>query len=141
MVRGPVTAAASLAVERGLQGPRLQWAQRESPVAVVRGLSCSKACGIFPNRTHSPYAGRQILIHSATREALAHCFVMSPPLPISNKNILFLVVKREIKTTPPQDNQLQRYPAINPELPIALLSDGLGLLDENKIGCYVLLLL
>ena len=106
MVQGPVTAAASLAVERGLQGPGLQWTQRESPVVVVHGLSCSKACGIFPNRTRNPYTGRQVLTHSATREALAHCFVMSPPLPISNKNILFLnvrmflVVKREIKTTP-----------------------------------------
>ena len=100
VVQGPFTEVASLATKHGLYVPGLQWLRHKSSVVVARGLSCSKACGIFPNGTHLPYVGRQILIHCATREVLAQCFVMSSPLPISNKNILFfsvrmfLVVKR-----------------------------------------------
>ena len=39
-------------------------------VVVAHGLSCSTACGIFPDRarTHVPCIGRQILNHCATRE-------------------------------------------------------------------------
>ena len=40
-------------------------------VVVAHRLSCSAACGIFPNRarTHVPCIGRQILNHCTTREA------------------------------------------------------------------------
>ena len=38
---------------------------------MVRGLSCSSACGIFPDQGSNPCPciGRQILNHCATREA------------------------------------------------------------------------
>ena len=43
-------------------------------VAVAHGLSCSAACGIFPDQGSNPCPlhGRRILNHCATREALAN---------------------------------------------------------------------
>ena len=35
---------------------------------MVQGLSCSAACGIFPDRTRVPCVGRWILSHYVTRE-------------------------------------------------------------------------
>lgn len=71
--------------------------------------------------------------------------VMSPPLPISKKHILFLsvrmflAVKTEIQTNPDRIAIFRDYQH-HPELPITLLTDGLCLSDENKIGCWTLLL-
>ena len=64
-VRGPLTIAASRCV-------RSTGSRCAGSVVVAHGLSCSVACGIFPDRarTHVPCIGRQILNHCATREAL-----------------------------------------------------------------------
>ena len=45
-------------------------------VVVAHGLSCSVACGIFPDRGSNlcPLHGRRILNHCATREVLACCY-------------------------------------------------------------------
>ena len=45
----------------------------QASVVVTHGLSCSAACGIFPDqaRTRVPCIGRQIPNHCATREALS----------------------------------------------------------------------
>ena len=51
---------------------RGSWApERKSTGSIVLAhrLSCSLACGIFPDRTHVSCIGRQILYHWATREA------------------------------------------------------------------------
>ena len=54
----------SVVVARGIQST--------GSVAVAHGLSCSAACGIFPEQgwNHVPCIGRWILNHCATREAL-----------------------------------------------------------------------
>ena len=46
-------------------------------VVVARGLSCSVACGIFPDQglNPCPCIGRQILIHCAPREAHPDSFL------------------------------------------------------------------
>ena len=47
--------------------------RRAGSVVVAHGLSCSAACGIFPDQGSNPHGdpciGRQILNHCATREA------------------------------------------------------------------------
>ena len=52
MIHGLLTAVASLIAEHGLWSVRASvvatdWLQRAGSVAVVLGLSCSSACGIF----------------------------------------------------------------------------------------------
>ena len=47
-------AVAFLAAERGFQGHGLQHLQPLGPVAVVHGLSCPTACGIFPAQALNP---------------------------------------------------------------------------------------
>ena len=61
---------ASVVVARGLQGT--------GSVVVAHGLSCSTACGTFPDQgsNHVPCIGRRILNHCATREALLFTFVL-----------------------------------------------------------------
>ena len=82
VVHGFLITVASLAVEHGLQARRLQqlWCtgsvvvarglQSAGSVVVVYGLSCSMACGIFPDQGSNPCPriGRWILNHCATRE-------------------------------------------------------------------------
>ena len=53
-VHGLVVAVASLVVEQGLL---LLWgrgSRREGSVVVAHGLSCSAACGIFPDQGSNP---------------------------------------------------------------------------------------
>ena len=52
---------------------------RAGSVVVAHGLSCSAACGIFPDQGSNPCPriGRQILNHCATREAPLSCFAKS----------------------------------------------------------------
>ena len=66
------------------------------------GLSCSAACGIFPDQrsgnslsrgTHVPCTGRRILNHCATREALGlslFLFSILSPVPAHNRHQRFL---------------------------------------------------
>ena len=53
--------------------------QSTGSVAVARGLRCSVACRVSWTRdqTPVPHAGRRILYHSATGEALAYSFMIS----------------------------------------------------------------
>ena len=52
---GLLTAVASLVSEHGLQVCGLSWAHRlQRSVAVAHGISCSKACGIFPDQESNP---------------------------------------------------------------------------------------
>ena len=56
-------------------GPRVQGPQQLQPVGsavVAHGLSCSEACGIFPDQglNTCPHTGRQIPKHWTTREVL-----------------------------------------------------------------------
>ena len=53
-VRGLLMAGASPVVACGLQAHRLQSAQHVDSVVVAHGLSCSKACGIFPDQGSNP---------------------------------------------------------------------------------------
>ena len=50
--------------------------QSAGSVVVAHGFSCSKACGIFPDRglNHVPCTGRRILNHRTTREGPIHVF-------------------------------------------------------------------
>ena len=78
-VRGLLVEVASLVAENGLQVRRLQQLchvgsvvvgrrlQSAASVVVVYGLSCSAACGIFPDRGSN--IGRQVLNHCSTRKA------------------------------------------------------------------------
>ena len=45
----------------------------------VDTLSCSMACGIFPDQGSNPCIGRQMLIHCTTRE-VQECGLSPPPL-------------------------------------------------------------
>ena len=70
-------AVASLVAERRLWGEQASAVvvlglSSTGSVVMVRGLSCSMACGIFQTRdqTHVSCTGRWILYHRATREAL-----------------------------------------------------------------------
>ena len=49
-VHGLLTAVASLVAEHGLQAHGLQQLWHAGSVVVVHGLSCSAACGIFPDQ-------------------------------------------------------------------------------------------
>ena len=49
VVHGLLIALASLVTEHGLWIHRLQQSQHEGSVVVLHGLSCSAACGMFPN--------------------------------------------------------------------------------------------
>ena len=53
-----------------LQASGLQYLQYMGSVVVVLGLSCSKACGIFPDQrlNRVPCTGGQIVIHCTTRK-------------------------------------------------------------------------
>ena len=53
-VHGLLVAVASLAVVHGLQALRLQQLQHAGSVGVAHGLSCSAACGIFPDQGSNP---------------------------------------------------------------------------------------
>ena len=68
VARGQLTAVPSLIVERSLKGARTSVVaapglQSAGSVAVAHKLSCSRACGIFPDydRTHVSGIGRWIL--------------------------------------------------------------------------------
>ena len=50
VVRGHLIAVASLVVEHGLQACGLQQLRHEGSVVVAHRLSCSVACGIFPDQ-------------------------------------------------------------------------------------------
>ena len=83
-VHGLLTAVASLVAEQGSRVPGLQWLWRMGSVVEVSGLSrvdsvvvahwlsCSEACGIFPDQgsIRVRYTGRQICIHCTTKEVL-----------------------------------------------------------------------
>ena len=62
---GALGVRASVVVARGL------WSA--GSVVVAHGLSCSAACGIFPDQGSNPCPciGRRILSHCATREVLS----------------------------------------------------------------------
>ena len=53
-VRVLLIVVASLVVEHGLQARGLQYLWHTGSVVVARGLSCSEACGIFPDQGSSP---------------------------------------------------------------------------------------
>ena len=53
-VCGPPIAMASLVAEHGLQAHGLQQLWLVGSVVVVHGLSCSAACGIFPDQGSNP---------------------------------------------------------------------------------------
>ena len=65
-------AVACLVTELRLEALGLQSLQHTGSVAVVHGLSCPMACGIFLDQGSNPCPlhCRQILIHWATREVL-----------------------------------------------------------------------
>ena len=75
-VHGPLIVVASLAGEHGLQGSKdsavvAHRFQSRDPAAMVHGLSCPSAGGIFPRDwTHVPHTGRWIPNHWTAREAL-----------------------------------------------------------------------
>ena len=83
VVRGLLITVASLVVEHGLQARRLQQLWNAGSVVVARGLqsagsvvvahrlSCSAACGIFPDQGSNPcpLLWERILNHCTTREA------------------------------------------------------------------------
>ena len=81
-IHGLLIAMASLVVEHRLSAHGLQYLQRTDSIAVARllsslgsvvvvcGLSCSEACGIFPDQGSNlcPNIGRWASIHCTTRE-------------------------------------------------------------------------
>ena len=78
-VRGPLTIAASLVGSTG--------SRRASSVVVARGLSCSAACGIFPDQGSNPcplhwQADSQQLRHQGSpgRRILNHCTTREVPI-------------------------------------------------------------
>ena len=76
VVCGLLIVVASLVAEQGLQARELQQLWHAGPVVVAHGLSCSAACGIFPDQGSNPcplHFCRRILNHCATRE-VPHVF-------------------------------------------------------------------
>ena len=64
----------------GLQWLWLTGSRAQASVVVTHGLSCSTACGIFPDQgwNRCPCTGRWILNHCATREVpvLFYCVTL-----------------------------------------------------------------
>ena len=69
---------ASLVAEHGLQVCGLQQLWHAGSVVVAHGLSCSAACGIFPDQGSNPCPciDRRILDHCANREAPYSLFLI-----------------------------------------------------------------